>query len=103
LPSLFIKLEILLTLAIFVFIELNLYFSLLSIIFKELIFKDYKPFIFFSIVVSLFSSDLSTEFLLIFKDYKPFIFFFIVVSLSLSDLSTKLPIIKFLGGELITI
>jgi len=62
-------------LAIFVFIELNLYFSLISIKSKEPEFGDYKPFIFFSIVVSL----------------------------SLSDLSAELPVIEFLEGKLIAI
>jgi uncharacterized membrane protein len=90
-------------LAIFISIEPNLCFSLVSIESKELEFRDYKPFIFFSIVVSLSLSDLSAEFPLVFKDYKPFIFFSIVVSLSLSDLSAELPVIEFLEGKLIAI
>jgi hypothetical protein len=90
-------------LAIFISIEPNLYFSLVSIESKEPEFRDYKPFIFFFIVVSLSLSDLSAEFPLIFRDYKPFIFFSIVVSLFLSDLSAELSIIKFLGGELIAV
>jgi len=90
-------------LAIFVFIELNLYFSLISIKSKEPEFGDYKPFIFFSIVISLSSSDLSAKFLLVFKDYKPFIFFSIVASLSLSNLSAELLAIKFLRGKLTAI